>query len=158
MKTLILYGSKHGCTEDVANTLAKQLNRPVEVKNIEDANVDLSSYYNIVLGSSIYAGQMNKKLKKYIKEHEAELKEKAVSVFLCRGQADDQFDKVLKENLPEIYDSIKYKGDFGGEFRKDRMGFMEKKLINMISKKTGGEEPIVSASAIQMFVENLNNE
>lgn len=86
MKTLILYGSKHGTTEDVVNKIVAGLKNPVDVVNIEKNTINLEDYQQVVIGSSIYVGQMNKQIKKFVKENESVLKTKKLSVFLCRGQ------------------------------------------------------------------------
>ena len=66
MKTLIIYMSTHGCTKQVVTELAEQLNGEVTIKNLkEDKNPDFQNYDRVIIGGSIHAGQIQRKIREY---------------------------------------------------------------------------------------------
>lgn len=154
MKMLIIYGSKHGSTEDVAKKIAAQTN--ADIVNIEDnQNVDVSTYDTILIGSSIYVGQMNKVLKKYLKSNVDTLKSKNLYLFLCRGQREPSIEEMVETNIPEYKDLFIGKMDIGGEFRMSSLGFMEKKIIKVVSK--GKEQPSIQNDKVDELINQLKN-
>ena len=70
MKTLIIYMSTHGCTKQVVTELAEQLNGEVTIKNLkEDKNPDFQNYDRVIIGGSIHAGQIQRKIREYCEAH-----------------------------------------------------------------------------------------
>jgi menaquinone-dependent protoporphyrinogen oxidase len=60
MKTLIIYASTYGYTEEMVNKMVVESNHNFDSINIlKNKNIDLSKYENIVIGSCIYVGQIN---------------------------------------------------------------------------------------------------
>lgn len=59
MKTIIIYNSKSGFTENYSKIIAKELNcKKIHIKNIKQEN--LSQYDTIIFGSRIIAGKIEK--------------------------------------------------------------------------------------------------
>lgn len=60
MKTAILYTTTYGSTEKVANYIAEKLeNQEIVLVNLaENKNFDFSEFDNIILGGSIYLGDI----------------------------------------------------------------------------------------------------
>jgi menaquinone-dependent protoporphyrinogen oxidase len=59
---LVVYGSKHGSTQEVAAAIAKRLTqagRDVELRRARDVD-DLTPYDGVVLGGSLYFGRWHK--------------------------------------------------------------------------------------------------
>ena len=96
----------------------------------------------IILGSSIYVGQINKKLKQWIENNQSLLLSKRLSIFLCSG-FETEFDKNIQANfntiLLEHARSIHY---IGGRIDKSKLGFMHKQMVNMIEKTEAGKQTI----------------
>ena len=60
MKTLTIYASTYGYTEEMVNKMVVESNHNFDSINIlKNKNIDLSKYENIVIGSCIYVGQIN---------------------------------------------------------------------------------------------------
>jgi menaquinone-dependent protoporphyrinogen oxidase len=60
MKTAIIYASKHGTTEKVAQAIADKLKKTTDVELFslkKNPNPKISEFDMIILGSPIYAGQ-----------------------------------------------------------------------------------------------------
>jgi menaquinone-dependent protoporphyrinogen oxidase len=105
---LIAYGSKHGSTQEVAETIAAQLKsagREVELRRAAEVE-DLEPYEAVVLGGSLYFGRWNDDAARFLSKHRRELSDLPVAVFalgpqtaapedLAKSRA--QLDKALKK-------------------------------------------------------------
>ena len=85
MITAIIYDSHHGTTTKVAQQIQETLGREkTQVFNLkENQEIELSDYEQIIVGGSVHAGQVQKKVKKFCAENEAILLEKPLGLFLC---------------------------------------------------------------------------
>lgn len=137
MKSLILFGSKYGTTESSANKLKGYLKGEVEIIDIKKSNnISLDKYDKIIIGSSVYAGMINKDIKSFIENNKAKLINKNFGLFTCCMSDGDKVNEQFNQNLPgEILAAAKAKENFGGEFIFSKMNFFEKLIIKMISKK-----------------------
>lgn len=67
MKTLIVYGTKHGTTEKCSKFLKDKLSGEVVIINIKKENMpDITTFNNIIIGGSIYMGQIQKEVKIFV--------------------------------------------------------------------------------------------
>ncbi|SHK33967.1 Flavodoxin domain-containing protein [Anaerobranca californiensis DSM 14826] len=86
MKTLIIYGTKYGSTEKCVKQLERKLIGEVEVHNIKDGIPTIQKYDKIIIGGSIYIGQIQKEIINFCKEKEDELLTKTLGLFIiCMG-------------------------------------------------------------------------
>lgn len=132
MKITIIYGSKYGTTKNLAKHFGEVLSAEVYEAN---ESVDIHDSDIIILGSSVYAGTLNKSLKVWINSHQQQLQDKRVFLFLCCLQTDEG-KKVIQDNLGEEFISkFSYMECLGGVIDYSKMNFIEKKIINMINKK-----------------------
>jgi menaquinone-dependent protoporphyrinogen oxidase len=156
MKTAIIFATKHGCTDKCAQTLSNELDSLNKIINVElGDNINLSDYDKVILGGSIHAGMLNKKLKSFITKNTEELLEKKIGLFLCcmyEGEkALEQFQSVFPE---QIRNKAIAHGLFGGAFDFDKMNFIEKTIV----KKVANVEESVSRinySNIKSFAEKM---
>lgn len=142
MKTIIIYSSKYGCTEDCVKILKSKLNCDSKLVNLKNmAAIDFQQYDWVIIGSSIYVGKIQKEVKLFCKRNLKALSTKNIALFLCcttPEQANDYF----KSNFPpELLTHAMQTVNFGGELRQVRMRFFDKTLTTMIAKvepkKTG---------------------
>jgi menaquinone-dependent protoporphyrinogen oxidase len=135
MKTAIIYATKHGCSDKCAQTLANELDITTKLFNLEsDKKINLNSFDTVIIGGSIHAGMINKKVKSFIdKNHDALLKKK-LGLFLCcmydGAKALEQFQNVFPETLRN---KAQAHGLFGGELDFEKMNFLEKAIIKKIA-------------------------
>lgn len=90
-KTLIVYVSKSGVTEENAKIISNILNSnygfEVDLINLkENSKPDLSQYDNIIIGSGIRMARWYGKANKFLKN---DFKDKKVAIFLSSGTAGD---------------------------------------------------------------------
>lgn len=142
MRTAIVYASNHGTTETVARKLQQGLGEDkTQLFNLKkNKKFDLSPFEQVILGGSIHAGSVQKRIRKFVDNHRPELLEKRLGLFLCcmdEDRAQTQFENAYPEILRSHAISQKI---MGGEFRFDRMNFLEKAMV----KKVAGVDQSVS--------------
>jgi len=138
MSTLIIYATRHGCTEKAANILAEKFAGDISAVNLkENKKPDLAKAEIIIIGGSIHAGHIQGKIKKFCNKNLDILKQKRLGLFLCcmeEGEkAQEQFDNAYPAELREHASAT---GLFGGEFNFDMMNFLEKFIIKKIAGTT----------------------
>ncbi|MFQ8706700.1 MAG: flavodoxin domain-containing protein [Thomasclavelia sp.] len=160
MKITIVYGSKYGSTENLANYFGEILSAEVYRAN---ESIDIHDSDIIILGSSVYAGTLNKSLKLWVSTHQKELLDKQVFIFLC-GLQIEEGNKVIQNNLgKEFFSTLCYVDCLGGVIDYSKMNFIEKKIINMINKKVHmfaydkqiGVYNMLQENRIQSFIQKI---
>ncbi|HKL38973.1 MAG TPA: flavodoxin domain-containing protein, partial [Bacteroidales bacterium] len=97
-------------------------------------------FEQVILGGSIHAGSIQKRIQKFMDNHRPDLLEKRLGLYLCcmdEDRAQTQFDHAYPEILRSHAMSKKI---MGGEFRFENMNFIEKAMI----KKIAGVDQSVS--------------
>lgn len=165
MKTLILYATKYGATESCAKLLAQNLEGEVQIANVKQAKgIDIRKYDRVILGSSIYVGQVNKQLKEFTITNLEVLRTKETGAFLCCMEEGEAAEAQMINGFPnELLDKAKAKDYFGGEFRFNKMNFFERFAIKKITKsKTGSsvdtkkDLSTISEAKIVDFAKRMN--
>lgn len=137
MKTMILYASTYGFTGDCVEMLKQNLNGSIHIVNINsDPLPALDDFDTILIGGSIYMGQIQKKIKKYCLSNQDTLKNKNLGFFISCG-ATENYDDYFKNAFPEmLLEKALSVENFGGEMRPERMNFFHKFIANMVEKST----------------------
>jgi len=139
MKTIILYASKYGAAQEIAQRIANKLpgGDACEIYNIKDTLPALDSFDRIIFGSSVYAGSIREEAKTFLANNEKVMMEKTLGLFLS-GIGTDGKDSYFKSNFPEnILQKAKARGFLGGAFDPKKANFMERLIIRIVSKKSG---------------------
>lgn len=152
MKTIIIYVSKYGYTEDCVKSLADQIMGEVILFNIYNEKIpNIDEFDNVIIGGSIYMGQIQKKLKFYCTQNINCLANKRLSLFLCCGLP-ESFEQTLKNSFPdELLKKAIAKECFGGELRTDRMNFADK-MISVLMKNVAAKE---GKTGVRQMPENI---
>lgn len=155
-KYLIAFKSKHGTARDLAVELQARLGAAdtdlVELKR--GVHVDPSGYETVIVGGPVYMGNVQKRLRKFLKKHRAVLLERRLGLFLCYMDTEhgrEEFDKVYDE---ELRAHAVAHGLFGGEFRFDEMNRLEKLLVKKASGITDSVSKI-DRKALEAFAEAM---
>tara|TARA_R110000868_G_scaffold304437_14_gene565197 strand:- start:39449 stop:39961 length:513 start_codon:yes stop_codon:yes gene_type:complete len=136
MKALIIYMSNHGTTEKIVDRLSSLLGyntstiinlRNQEVPNLED-------FDTIIIGGSVHAGKIQKKLRLFCSSKLEELVTKKIGLFLCYMDDKNRYEEFLNSFPGELIDHAKASGFFGGELLFEKMNFIEKAVAKKVSK------------------------
>lgn len=158
MKTLIVYGSKHGCVEKCSRELKDKLDGEVVIVDIKkDSAPDLSLTDNIIIGGSIYAGKIQKEVTEFCLKNINELKNKKIGLFICGMREDDSGKTQLNNSFPqELLNKATAKEYFGGEVIFHKMNFFERFIIKRVCK-TDKDISNILRENISKFLKEMNN-
>ena len=159
MKTAIIYCSKHGATRKIAEEMAAGLFlKNVRLYDLNETSVDdLKQYQVVIIGGSIYFGQIQKKIKTFCNENMEILMQKNLGLFiscLTKEQEQEEFDNAFPESLRK---HAVAKGLMGGELIYKKLSLLEKIAIKFVGKDSTDVHEI-NYKAIDEFIEKINAE
>jgi menaquinone-dependent protoporphyrinogen oxidase len=136
MKTIIVYATKHKCTEKISEQMKNYLGGNVTLVNLKkEPNPSIEPYQRVIVGGSIHAGQIQKRVKEFCNHNLNELRKKELGLFICcmeEGEtAGKQFDEAYPEELQRY---AKATAIFGGAFDFERMSFLEKMIVKKVAQ------------------------
>ena len=141
MRTLIIYGSNHGCAKKCAEILKGKLKGEVDIVDIrKDITLDLNDYEKVIIGGSIYMGKIQKEITEVCESYCDNLKDKKLGLFIC-CMNESNVEEQLKENFPEkLREASISQAYFGGAFNFKDMNFFERFIIKKVSKNLAKED------------------
>jgi menaquinone-dependent protoporphyrinogen oxidase len=85
MKALVVYGTKTGCTEGIAEHIGERLTTAGATVDVVPADRagDPAGYDAVVVGSGVRAGQWHEPVRKWVEDNAAALKGRPVAFFTC---------------------------------------------------------------------------
>lgn len=137
MKTLIVYATKNGSTQEVAYLLMKELIGEVKLVDIRHEEVDdISPYDNILIGSSVYFGQINRKIKDFIYLHRPEILNRRYGVFLLAGEQDmTVMEKQLRSTIPsDIFEKAEIISVIGSAIKLEQFSWIVRFILKYAKK------------------------
>lgn len=145
MNTLVVFASKHGCTEKCAELLSKELIGKVDIINLKKVMyTDISKYDKVIIGGSIYTGKIQKQVTEFCMKNLDKLKKKRIGLFICAMQEGDTVNTELNSNFnSELIKIADVKEWFGGELIFEKMNFLEKFIVKKVSKVTSSKSNIL---------------
>lgn len=156
MNTLIVYMTHHGTTRKVVERLVEGLGSAnTTAVNLEkNHSPDLSDFQTIIIGGSIHMGQIQTGVKRFCEGYKDQLLTKQLGLFLCfmnRDLGQEEFDNAYPE---ELRNHAKAHGLFGGELLFEKMNFIEKFIVKMVSKENGTRSELDYA-AMDKFIQEF---
>lgn len=150
-RILIVYESKYGQTEKIANFILDRLQskgHSVDIVNLaKNKFAEPDSYDGVIVGSGIYGSHYPKNILKWAKRNSSGLNKKTSAFFsVCLAVVEKQNEKVQK-NLSRIEDKFfqktlwysKMHTIFAGALAYSRYGWVVKQMMRLISRAGGGE-------------------
>jgi menaquinone-dependent protoporphyrinogen oxidase len=157
MKTLIVYATTHGCTEKISAQLKDELGEEVTLINLKkDPNPQVKAYKRIIIGGSIHAGQIQKRVKNFCAANLKELQKKDLGLFICCMEEGETAQKQLTEAFPEeLHRSARATACFGGAFNFGQMNFLEKMIVKKVAHVTQSTSK-VDFEAVRKFSRRMD--
>lgn len=157
MSINIVFQSKHGCTEKAAWELQKHIDQDFYIHDLSKSKkVDLHKADMVILGASIHAGSIQKRMKALMEKKKDQLLEKPLALYLCCMETGDKAKEQFENNFPQsLREHAVATGLFGGAFDFTKMNFLEKSIV----KKVAGISESVSnfdGNAIEEFSQTIN--
>lgn len=150
MNTVLLYSSKYGTTKKCAELLAQKLTQCTLISLDAQPDFDVTDYQNIIIGTSVYMGQIRKTVKNYLTNHVDLLKSKNVSYFFCCNDTTD--------HLTLVPDQLKTEStiitQFGFELNQSKMNFFDGLVTKMIAK-TSETVSMIKFDAIESMAKRV---
>lgn len=138
MKTLVLFASKHGCAEDAAKYLVSKLKHDADCVDLGNfRGIDLQDYDWIVVGGSVYAGQVMKEAVRFCKQNDDTLLTKKIALFVSCTTPDRAVEYMLNAFPKAIFNHASEKVNFGGEIRPEKLSFLMRKMVERIRQRSG---------------------
>ncbi len=154
---MIIYMSNHGCTENVSRDLALKLGGKVELCNLKgNRNPDFSGFDRLIIGGSIHAGSIQKRLYQFCEKNSEQLIQKELGLFICCMYKDEKATQQLTEAFPEkLHQYAKAEGLLGGELNFEKMKRIEKMVIKKVAKIDHSVNHI-NHQAIEKFAKKMD--
>lgn len=137
MKTGVIFISRKGTTEKVAELISEKIGENVSLIDLKKTRkIELDSFDRLILGTPIYAGQGNKKMKKFCINNSSYLLSKPLGLYVCGMETDKEKQlQELNNAFPSnLIQKAEFKAFLGGEFVFEKMNFFERVIIKKISK------------------------
>lgn len=156
MNTLIVYMTHHGTTRKVVERLTEGLGSAhTTVINLEKNHTpDLTDFQRVIIGGSIHMGRIQTGVKRFCEVNMDHLLTKQLGLFLCfmnRELGQEEFNTAYPE---ELRNHAKAHGLFGGELLFEKMNFIEKFIVKMVSKENSSRSELDYA-AMDKFIQEL---
>lgn len=134
MKTLIVYTTKYGSVEQIANILKSKLQGEVALVNLKKEKAPNPDQFDcIILGGSIYIGKIQKAIAEYAQTNLPKLLNKRIGLFICAAEQDPVRSQELENSFPaELFNHALVKEAVGYEISFDKANFMDKFLIRKV--------------------------
>lgn len=149
MKTLILFSTRDGQTREIASYIAselKELGVESDVVNLHrNGDIDWSNYDRVVIGASIRYGHFHASVDAFVKKHQQALNAIPSAFFSVnlvarkpekRSPQTNSYTRKFLLNSPW---EPNHSAVFAGALRYPRYGWLDRVMIRLIMKMTGGE-------------------
>lgn len=138
MRKVILVGSKHGHTLKCARQLNELSGHLFEIlKPDQLTGDDLCEIDTILIGSSLYAGMIDKNIRTFVEDHAKLLGKINGGLFLC-GLNEDHLMDAFANNYPKSLLDVWPIAYLGGGLKLDELHFFESLIVKLVLKKKLG--------------------
>jgi menaquinone-dependent protoporphyrinogen oxidase len=153
MKTIILYATKYGATEDIAKRIGSKIEDSI-IHNLKEKLPALDNFDCIIFGSPVYAGAIRREAKAFLTQNANILTGKKFGLFLCGLGAENKEAYFNANFSPELLEKAKEKDFFGGIFDPKKANVFERLIIKLITKKSAYIN-LISGRKIEKFTEAI---
>lgn len=156
MKTLCLYATKTGVTEDIAFQLKEIV--PMDVIRVHKGlTLNLDEYDKVIIGASVRVGRVIKVMRKFVEAHQVDLAKKKIGFFVSGADIKANLKALLTNSYPDaLVEKASFTIHCGGEFRMEKLNVFSRWIIKKVSQskdKVGSLEPTLMHDSIQALEE-----
>ena len=138
MNTLIVYAGKSGTCEEMVERMAARLDGNVVRVNVKKDSVpDPAEFDRVIVGGSIYAGSLNKKVSGFCTSYEETLLARQTALFLCSLREEDTEENFARSFPERLRKSAAAEAWLGGRFIFSQHNFV---IRGMMKKIMGTDE------------------
>ena len=136
MKAIIFYATKHGATAEIAQRIAEEINGAV-IHNLKKDDIpSLADFDCVIIGSSVYAGNIHKEAKEFLLNRKNILLDKKLGLFVSGIGAEGE-KKYFETNFPqEILKKAKIASFLGGIFNPAEASGFECFIMKLAAKQS----------------------
>ncbi|MHA1205136.1 MAG: flavodoxin domain-containing protein [Candidatus Heimdallarchaeaceae archaeon] len=152
-KVLILYGTRFGATEEVAEKLKEMFEKKeiktdiFDLKKVKNKNLpEINNYDGVVIGTGIKMSMWVKEVKNYLNKEKEKLKQysgkKAFFISSAFAAQQERYDEIKKQYIIERIEKLGLEFQlieaFGGKLDlsdNSRMGWLDKKIASVVAKE-----------------------
>ena len=132
MKTLILFASRYGATEEIAYMLKSAIGGDVTLCNIRDRSISLEDYDTVIIGSCVYMFKLDKRIKHFLRRNEKALLQKKLGLYLCCYTTPRTEGYLEHFFSPELLAHAAAKDILGGKMQYEKMSYAYKQLFGAL--------------------------
>lgn len=132
MKTLILFASRYGATEEIAYMLKSAVGGDVTVCNVRDRGVSLEGYDTVIIGSCVYMFKLDKHIKRFLRRNEKVLLQKKLGLYLCCYTTPGTEGYLEHFFSPALLEHAAAKDILGGKMQYAKMSYVYKQLFGAL--------------------------
>jgi menaquinone-dependent protoporphyrinogen oxidase len=142
MTVLIVYASKHGSTQEIAERIAeklRQLGKEAETRSVDEVS-DPESYEAFVIGSAIYYGSWLKEATEWVRRNQAVLAARPVWLFSSGPLGTEVKDaEPQPKELADVRETIGPRDQriFFGALEHSRLSFAERMMVKAVRAPEG---------------------
>ena len=157
MKVLVAYLSRYGTARRCATDIAKRVTAEVDVVDLAATRVvDLAPYAMVVVGGSVYAGKIERRLLSFCETHRQQLSQKSLAVYLCCLYQGEHALRQLHEAYPEWLLAHAFHAALpGGELRYADLRWRDRMAVRGLAKP-GEDVRLLKPEAIEALVTAVN--
>lgn len=135
MRTLIVFATMHGFTGLISEKMREDLGDEVVLLNLrKDKYPKLSGIERVIIGGSIHAGRIQKRVKEFCERNLDELRQKELGLFICCVEEGEIANRQLINAFPEELRMVaKSTAVFRGGFHYERMNFFDRAIVRRIT-------------------------
>jgi menaquinone-dependent protoporphyrinogen oxidase len=158
LRTLILYGSKYGCTAKCAYLLRDKLENAdvIDLSQNYPVSVSLEDYNAVLIGTPVYAGKINKAVAKFCTANLDKLKEKKIGLFVCCGLPEKAMEQLETGFPKQLVQTARVKAYFGYQYEMEQLNFFERIIMRLLGKHRNENE--IRHAAIEDFARSFAQE
>ena len=141
VRVLVVVASRHGATREIGEAVATALAEEGIESEVQPPEriAAIEGFDAVIIGSGVYAGHWIETAKRFIKRHEATLRQRPVWLFSSGPLGDPPAPIAEPVDVAPLVEMTAARSHriFAGRLMKDELGFGERALVKMVRAPYG---------------------